>query len=272
MVKDQFGRRRIGGDERTVTPLYHQVYVALRQKIRDGLMDMDQPLPGENQLAGEFGVSRVTIRKALANLELDGLITKRPGIGSFPVPQSVDFRERYTSGGLLETGPGLDSKARVKTLSIETIDAPGHIADQLALSTADSENQADKRVLRLIRARSVRGEPFTLMRAYFHLEHADALDHQVLKDMAPPVALESLGLSMERAEQRISATVANEMTSSQLNVPVGTPLILIGTVFFDTQDAPMLAMESLYRPDLYEYRSIMRRDPSGRWQSDMQDQ
>jgi len=110
------------------------------------------------------------------------------------------------------------------------------------------------------------------MRAYFHLEHADALDHQVLKDMAPPVALESLGLSMERAEQRISATVANEMTSSQLNVPVGTPLILIGTVFFDTQDAPMLAMESLYRPDLYEYRSIMRRDPSGRWQSDMQDQ
>ncbi len=92
MVKDQFGRRRIGGDERTVTPLYHQVYVALRQKIRDGLMDMDQPLPGENQLAGEFGVSRVTIRKALANLELEGLITKRPGIGSFPVPQSVDFR------------------------------------------------------------------------------------------------------------------------------------------------------------------------------------
>jgi len=267
MSKDQFGRRRIGGKERTVTPLYHQVYVALRQKIRDGALETDQPLPGENHLAQEFGVSRVTVRKALANLELDGFITKRCGIGSFPVPQPVEFRDRYNIGGLLESGPGVDSKARMKTLSIDWIEAPGHIAERLAQTAAAEERPADTRVLRLIRTRSVRGEPFTLMTAYFPSEHAANLDRRTLKTMAPPVALEASGVSMERAEQRISATVADEATSPLLNVPVGTPLILIGTVFFDEQDCPALAMESLYRPDLYEYRSTMRRDHSGRWQS-----
>lgn len=269
MSTEQFGRRRIGGNERTVTPLYHQVYVALRQKIRDGALETDQPLPGENQLALEFGVSRVTIRKALANLELDGFITKRCGIGSFPVAQPVEFRDRYNIGGLLETGPGLDTKARMKTVSIDWIETPAQIAERLAQTATEttSDVKADPRVLRLIRVRSVRGEPFTLMTAYFPSVHATNLDRGTLKTMAPPVALESNGVSMERAEQRISATVADEATAPLLNVPVGTPLILIGTVFFDEQDCPALAMESLYRPDLYEYRSMMRRDHSGRWQS-----
>lgn len=151
------------------------------------------------------------------------------------------------------------------------IEPPGHIAKRLALPFVDNEQPTDTRVLRLIRARSIRGEPFTLMTVYFLSEHAARLDHQTLKNMAPPLALESSGVPMERAERRITATVANETTSSQLNVPVGTPLILIGTVFFDEQDSPALAMESLYRPDLYEYRSMMRRDQSGRWQSDLQD-
>ena len=102
-IDRQAGKQRVNRTERTVTPLYHQVYVILRQRIRNGELDMDRPLPGENQLAREFGVSRVTIRKTLHNLELDGLVVKRPSIGTFPVPQPVEFPNRYNIGGLAET-------------------------------------------------------------------------------------------------------------------------------------------------------------------------
>ena len=265
MSKGQTGRRQIGKQERSVTPLYHQVYVVLHQKIRDGELAPDQPLPGENQLAQEFGVSRVTIRKTLRNLELDGLIIKRRGIGSFPVPQPVEFRDRYNIGGLLESGTGPDDNAKLTTLSIEMVEAPGSVREKLADAAEESGDLDEHQVLRLIRVRSIRGEPFTLMTAYFLAAHAADLDHRILKKLPPPAALATIGVTLERAEQWISAKTADETTAPLLNVPVGTALIFMGTVFHDEQDQPVICLESLYRPDLYEYRSTMLCSQSGKW-------
>jgi GntR family transcriptional regulator len=263
----QAGRRPVSKTERTVTPLYHQVYVILRQRIRNGELDMDRALPGENQLAHEFGVSRVTIRKTLHNLELDGFIVKRPSIGTFPVPQPVEFPNRYNIGGLAETGTDAKDRAKPTTLSIERIRAPGHIRNQLQPldATKQPDHADEQQVLRLVRMRSIRGEPFTIMTAYFSAEHAADLDHRTLKKMPPPAALETIGVSLASAEQSISARNADETSAPLLHVPVGSALIFMGTVFRDRRDRPVIVLESLYRPDLYEYRSTMRRTRSGEW-------
>lgn len=261
MPKNPFGRRRIAGEARTATPLYHQVYVALRQRIRDGAFDGDHPLPGENQLAREFGVARVTVRKALAHLELDGFITKRCGVGSFPVPQPVEFRDRYNAGGLRGAPAGHAPAMTMATLSIDTLAAPGPVARKLAPHGPPGE------VLRLIRVRSVDGQPFTLMTAYIAAEYAADLDDDTLRTVAPPVALEAKGISMDRAEQAIGAVTADGESARLLAVTPGTPLIRIDTTFYDERERPAMVIESLYRPDLYEYRSTVRRDASGRWQS-----
>jgi GntR family transcriptional regulator len=248
-----------------VTPLYHQVYVILRQRIRNGELEMDRPLPGENQLAREFGVSRVTIRKTLHNLELDGYVVKRPSIGTFPVSQPVEFPNRYNIGGLAKTSA--EDRAKLTTLSIEMIRAPGHIHDKLEPpdATGQPDHADEQQVLRLVRMRSIRGEPFTIMTAYFSAEHAADLDHRTLKKMPPPAALETIGISLSRAEQSISARNADEISAPLLNVPVGSALIFMDTVFHDRRDRPVIVLESLYRPDLYEYRSTMRRTRSGEW-------
>jgi GntR family transcriptional regulator len=264
--KGQAVRGRIGTGEPRLTPLYHQIYIVLRRKILDSELESDQPLPGENQLAQEFGVSRVTIRKALHNLEQDGFIIKRCGIGSFPVPQAVEFRDRYNIGGPDEALTGPDDSTKLTTLSIEMIKAPAHIREKLATSTDKTSEHGEQQVLRLNRRRSSRGEPFTIMTAWFSALHAADLDHQTLKNMPPPAALLAIGISLERAEQWISARNADETTASLLNVPVGTALIFMGTVFHDQQDQAVLMLESLYRPDLYEYRSTMRLSRSGQWQ------
>ncbi|MAF83059.1 MAG: hypothetical protein CL797_03060 [Chromatiales bacterium] len=258
--KTQAARNRIGREEPRLTPLYHQIYIILRQKIIDGELDTDHPLPGENRLAQEFGVARITIRKALHNLEQDGLIIKRRGIGSFPVPQAVEFGDRYNIGGPDAAATDPEDSARPSTLSIESVKAPAHIREKLTRDT-DEQN-----MLRLIRLRSSRGKPFTIMTAWFTAAHVTDLDHQTLKNMPPPAVLESNGILLERAEQWISARNADETTAPLLNIPVGTALIYMGTVFHDQQDQPVLVMESLYRPDLYEYRNTMKRNRSGQWQ------
>ena len=61
----------------SLLPLYHQVEEHLRQDIANGVYRADHPIPTELELQEKFNVSRETIRKAVANLVLSGLVEKR---------------------------------------------------------------------------------------------------------------------------------------------------------------------------------------------------
>ena len=61
-------------------PKYHQVYLVLREQLQEGRFN--QGLPGEMALMKQFGVARVTIRRALSQLAGDGLIAREPGRGT----------------------------------------------------------------------------------------------------------------------------------------------------------------------------------------------
>ncbi|WP_205407561.1 GntR family transcriptional regulator [Collinsella phocaeensis] len=63
-------------------PLYYQLYSVLKERIIDGVYAVGSILPSESDMIQEFGVSRITIRRALADLENDGYIEKRKGKGS----------------------------------------------------------------------------------------------------------------------------------------------------------------------------------------------
>ena len=63
-------------------PKYHQVYLVLREQLAEGRFE--RGVPGEMHLMKEFGVARVTVRKALERLVVDGLIERSPGRGTVP--------------------------------------------------------------------------------------------------------------------------------------------------------------------------------------------
>ena len=256
------GRRRLGGDERTVTPLYHQMYLVLRQRIREREFAPDQPLPGEHQLAAQFGVSRVTVRRTLENLELEGLVVRRRGIGTFPVPQPVEHRDRYNIGGLVNAGSvPAGTPTENQTLSAGLVPAPATVAEHFALDIGEP-------LYRIRRRRSFRGEPFTILTAWTAPAIGPELAALAEKHRGIPVALEKMDLALGRAEQAITARAADEQAAAMLAVPVGAPLLAMATLVTDRQDRPVVWMESLFRPDRYEYRSTMlrRRSASGeRW-------
>ena len=85
-----------------------QVYIALRERITRGVYDQNGGLPGEQTLAAEMGVSRVTLRRALASLEEDGVIDRRRGAGTFlsasgkPAPITVDLADARIVSALLD--------------------------------------------------------------------------------------------------------------------------------------------------------------------------
>ena len=218
------GRRQLGSPGRTVTPLYHQMYLVLRERLRSGDLDPQQPLPGEHHLAKQFGVSRVTVRRTLKQLEIEGLIVRRRGIGTFPLTQPRAMEDRYNIGGLTDARMAAGGSAQITTLSAEMTVAPAHV---------------------------------------------DWISRRQLRSAQTLRVLEEAGVEIARAEQTVTARMADELTAGLLHVPVGSSLLAMATFFTDGQDAPVALLEALYRPDRYEYRLSMRRRGTGqhrRWQ------
>lgn len=253
------GRRKLGSEQRSVTPLYHQMYLVLRQKICGGEFDAEKPLPGEHQLAEQFGVSRVTVRRTLDSLELEGLIQRRHGVGTFPVAQPVEFRDRYNIGGLMDPEARAGAVATTATFQTGMVPTPPAVMARFG--------SAHPRVLCVVRVRSFGGEPFTVMSSYIPAGIGERMSRRQLQHTAIPAALLEIGADLARAEQTISAALADELTAKRLRVPVGSPLIHMTTLFTDADDHPVAFIEALYRPDRYEYRTTMiRRGKSRRWQ------
>src|SRR5438034_11640210 len=83
------GRARHGQVDHVVSdfvPRYYQVYTVLQQRIREGEWPADAPMPTEQEFAASFGVSRVTIRKALNMLQEEKLVDRQQGRGTFALP------------------------------------------------------------------------------------------------------------------------------------------------------------------------------------------
>jgi GntR family transcriptional regulator len=255
-MRETTSRRQFAPVAPSVTPLYHQLYLQLRQKIRSGEFDPSKPLPGEHQLAEQFGVSRVTVRRTLDNLELEGLVHRRRGVGTFPVARPTEFRDRYNIGGLIDAEARGGAAPRVATIESRMVLAPREVAARFGANVTE--------LYRVVRVRSVGADPFTVMTSYLARPYGDRFTRRQLHGLPIPAALEEMGADLARAEQTINATLADERSAGLLRVPVGSPLVEMTTLFADRRDQAVAYLNALYRPDRYEYRTTMLRRSSGK--------
>src|ERR1051325_4860644 len=84
-------------DESSSLPLYQQLQRALRQAIETRILSPDAALPAERDLATEFSVSRITVRKAIDGLVNEGLLVRRQGSGTFVVARVEKNFSKLTS-------------------------------------------------------------------------------------------------------------------------------------------------------------------------------
>src|SRR5262249_62299335 len=108
-------------------PRHLQIQRVLRARIESGEWEGDHPIPTEMELLGEFGVSRTTIRGALGVLAREGLIVRHRGRGSF-VRSRVRRARPQTVTNLI-----MGYQAEIRVVSLETVPAPAHIVQPLAV-------------------------------------------------------------------------------------------------------------------------------------------
>ena len=239
-------------------PLYHQAYLVLRQELLEGRYPPGEAMPGEEPLRRAFGVSRVTIRKTLDRLAREGLVRRVRGSGTYPLPRPDGADARANISGLFENlvSVGLRTEARLVSFGLEA--APANLARQ----------GFGLEVLKVVRVRSFRGEPFAYMVSTLPGELAPLVQRSRLGNRPLLLVLEKAGLSPQTANQALTATAATQEMAAALDVALGAPLIHMTRLTRDGEGRPIERFESFYRPDKYEYRLALSRGRSAeapRW-------
>jgi GntR family transcriptional regulator len=224
----------------------HEVkYHAVRDRVRDLLEDLavGDALPAERTLATELGVSRMTLRRAIDELVLDGLVVRRQGAGTFVAAPKVarplaatSFSEDMRRRGLVPSSA---------TLSVETIHAGAQLARRLEVSPAE-------RILRIVRQRSADGQPMALETLHVPTTIVPELAPEDLTDGSFYELLASRGIQLDRAVQTIEPTVTDEGESDRLGVPLHSPAFLFERTSRDVDGRVVEFVRSVYRGDRYK--------------------
>jgi len=237
-----------------VVPLYHQIYVVLRQQIVEGRFGQG-PLPGEIDLAKQFHASRVTMRRVFDRLVQEGLVRRHRGLGTFVNPHPVKpaaSEERGTS--LLGTIIDMGEKTAVKVVSIDEVHATPEVAEALQIQVGDP-------VVKIVRVRHYKGRPLSHITTYLPADLGRPLARKDLEATPMLRLLEAAGVELGRASQVLTARLADVVVAPLLDVPVGGALLAVRRVVLDKAGRPVQLLMGQYRPDRYEYR--MELSPMG---------
>jgi GntR family transcriptional regulator len=252
-------------DPNQVVPLYHQIYLILRERIIEGHYDT-KPLPGELVLAEQFNVSRVTMRRALQDLVKEGLVARGRGKGTFVKPRTESRNSSVGQSQLLSASAmrlqASGDSSDLQLITSKRILPPPDIATLLHLPS-------DAIVEKLIRIRQIEGQPVAHLTSFIPQDLSGRICRRRLREFPILVLLEEAGVKVAKARQTISARLADASVAYALGVPVGAPLLAISRVAYDENGRPVQVLKGLYRPDRYDYRiELSRKQAKGQssWQ------
>lgn len=224
--------------------LYAQVATALRQEIGDTLKPGDS-LPPEPELQKRFGVSRITVRRALDELVAGGLVIRQQGRGTFVrEPQITQDLSRLTSWTTAIRQLGYEPQ----TVSTEIIvvDASPELQAMLQL-------RSNERVVRIQRVRHASGEPICLMTNYLAEGLVPGLEQNRLVDDSLYATLLAHGLHPVRADDTVEARPATVPEATALQVDVGFPVLQVTRQAYDTRGRPLDVAIVTNRADRFRY-------------------
>jgi GntR family transcriptional regulator len=228
-------------------PLHAQVRESLRERILDGTFPPHAQLPAESELGSIFGVSRITVRQALGDLQREGIVIKIPGKGSF-VAKPKAYQQLTQLEGFAEAMSRLGHTIRNLVTSHKIVDATAQVAQRLQLAPGTPVSE-------IRRVRHLDREPVSLEVTYLPKDIGERLRHEDLQGRDIFLILENdYRIPLGHADLQIEAVSADDALAHALQVPAGTALLRLERLTH-TEDGIPLDFEYLYiRGDAFQYR------------------
>ena len=209
---------------------YQEIAHTLRQRVQ--AEGPGHVLPSESDLSAEFGVSRVTIRRALETLRDEGVVESRQGFGWFVA--TAPLQQRLASLETIESqleARGLRTERQI--LEFAFVAAPPHVASRLHA----------EQVLRVKRLNLADGAPFAVVTVWCPAEPGQHLSR---RDVERKPFYELLGVQLRGAVQTIGAAAASEVDAALLEVPTGSPVLRCERLTTTVDQQPILLSEFIF--------------------------
>ena len=204
--------------------IYKSIADRLRLRLNSSDYNIGSPLPGEKALAKEFGVARMTIRKALDLLVSWGLVERRHGSGTFVARKDV-HHETTNLTGLVEVLRQQGKEVQSKVLQFEVMPAPPAIASQLRI-------QVDERIYFSRRVRYVDGKPLMLEDSFMPVKLFRNLSLAHLEGSKFDYIEKECGITISGNYESLTPVLADKQLAGYMNLPEQTPLLRITSLSY----------------------------------------
>ncbi|MFB4286767.1 UTRA domain-containing protein [Nonomuraea sp. ATR24] len=225
----------------TGVPAHVQIERWLLDSIAGGDMAPGDRLPGERELAGRLGVSRMTLRQALATLERDGVLVRVPGRtgGAFVAEPRIE-RDLTGLAGFTEQVRRVHLRAEARILTAATVPAPAAVAAALRVEPGSPVHE-------VARVRSAGRSPLALERSFF-----PALPGFLAQDLTGSLyalLADGYGLAPRTALEHLDPVIAGPAEAAELGIEPGAPLMRVERTAYAADGAPVEHARDLFRPD-----------------------
>ena len=240
--------------QETGRTLYAQVESVLSSEIGSRSLKSGDRLPTEDDLMARFGVSRITVRRAIQNLVSRGLVEIQRGRGTFVASPKIT-QELTELSGFVEDMQAAGRKATARLIGKKIVTASEIVARELAIPKGT-------RAVKIERVRIGDGVPISFDETYLPLE----LGKKVMRNNLAVEPIFSLlerkyNIPLVEAEYKMEAVAAGPEIAAALHVEPGSPMFLIERTSYSTGAKPVDYEKLYYRGDLIRFVTRLARRP-----------
>jgi GntR family transcriptional regulator len=239
-------------DPSSPTPLYEQLKFIIQDQILNGEYRQGSHLPSESTLCEKYGISRITVSRALNDLENDGILQRVQGSGTIVKSRMVNG-QFDSAQGFSENMKMYGKKVTSKILSIDNIPA-----DEAILKTFRLGSMEEESFIRFRRLRYVDGVPGAIMTSIVRSWVGTKMqDYDLEKASFYSLYQEITHLPVVRSETTLYPIVASPEISELLYVKQGSPhFLLLGTGFLEG-DIPIEYSISVSNGSLFQFSTTL---------------
>ena len=235
------------------------VHDELKQRIDRGELAAGARLPSEPELAAELQVSRATLREALRAMELEGLLRRRQGSGTF-------VAEHPRMATSLDVNFGVTDAIRAAGMTAGIAKGRHWVEPASAGEAALLELEPGQDVLVIERVRTAEGKPVVLSRDLFPsrlVEGRERVVEQMLERSIYDVLERDLGIVIHHGVARFRPVRADHSVAGRLGVPRGELLLYLWQVDYAQDGTPVISSHEFHLADAFDF-TVVRRGPGRR--------
>ena len=236
-------------DRRRPEPLWHQAEMALRAFIEGGEWASGSQIPNEDRLCEMLGISRITVRHALRNLEEAGLLRREHGRGTFVRSATVVAGVRGLTS-FTDEMKTLSLAPSTRLLEAHRVLATEEMADALEIALGDA-------VVQLKRLRLGNGMPIGIQTSHLPEARVPGLYEEAAKVQSLYAWLEErCDITPVKAKEVYRVGRVGEADAEVIQLAAGTPAFEVERIAFDSKGPFEYALSTM-RADRYEIRSTL---------------